>query len=96
MSQFFVYILTGKNNTVLYTGVTRDLKKRVYEHRSMVMGGFTKQYNLTKLIYYEVLDDPHAAIAREKQIKAGTRARKIALVNAFNPAGPICARGYKS
>ena len=72
MSLFFVYIMTCKNNSVLYTGVTRDLKKRVYDHGRKVMEGFTKQYNLTKLIYYEVLDDPHAAISREKQIKEGT------------------------
>jgi putative endonuclease len=85
MSQFYVYIMTCRNNTVLYTGVTRDLKKRVYEHISKVSEGFTKRYNLTKLVYYEVLSDPNDAIAREKQIKAGTRAKKIALVSGFNP-----------
>jgi putative endonuclease len=85
MNQFYVYILTCKNNTVLYTGVTRDLKKRAYEHRNKAYEGFTNKYNLTKLVYYEVLNDPNAAIAREKQIKAGTRARKIALVSGFNP-----------
>jgi putative endonuclease len=85
MSQFYVYIMTCRNNTALYTGVTRDLKKRVYEHISKVSESFTKRYNLTKLVYYEVLNDPNDAIAREKQIKAGTRARKIALVNGFNP-----------
>jgi len=77
--------MTCKNNTVLYTGVTRDLKKRAYEHRSKVSESFTKRYNLTKLVYHEVLNDPNDAIAREKQIKAGTRARKIALVSGFNP-----------
>jgi putative endonuclease len=85
MKQFYVYIMTCKNDTVLYTGVTRDLKKRAYEHISKVSEGFTKRYNLTKLVYYEVLNDPNDAIAREKQIKAGTRDRKIALVNGFNP-----------
>jgi len=85
MNQFYVYIMTCKNNTVLYTGVTRDLKKRAYEHRSKVSESFTKRYNLTKLVYHEVLNDPNDAIAREKQIKAGTRARKIALVSGFNP-----------
>jgi len=85
--------LTGKSNSVLYAGVTRELKKRVYEHRSNVMEGFTKQYNLTKLVYYEVLDDPHAAIAREKQIKAGTSPGKNVLVNAFNPGWTdLCQR----
>jgi putative endonuclease len=77
--------MTCKNNTVLYTGVTRDLKKRAYEHRNNALEGFTKRYNLTKLVYYEVLNDPNAAITREKQIKAGTRARKVALVSGFNP-----------
>ena len=85
MSQFYIYIMTCKNNTVLYTVVTRDLKKRTYEHRSQESEGFTKRYNLTKLVYYEVLNDPIDAITREKQIKAGTRARKIALVRGFNP-----------
>jgi len=85
MSQFYVYIMTCRNNTALYTGVTRDLKKRACEHRSKVSEGFTKRYNLTKLVYYEVLSDPDEAITREKQIKAGTQARKIALVSRFNP-----------
>ena len=85
MSQFYVYIMTCKNNTVLYTGVARDLKKRAYEHMNKASEGFTKRYNLTKLVYYEVLSDSHDAIAREKKIKSGTRAKKIALVNGFNP-----------
>jgi putative endonuclease len=85
MSQFYVYIMTCRNNTALYTGVTRDLKKRAYEHRSKVSEGVTKRYNLTKLVYYEVLNGPNDAITREKQIKAGTRAGKIALVSGFNP-----------
>ena len=85
MNEFYVYIMTCKNNTVLYTGVTRDLKKRAYEHRDKASEGFSSRYNLMKLVYYEVLNDPDEAIAREKQIKAGTRARKIALVSALNP-----------
>jgi putative endonuclease len=85
MSQFYVYIMTCRNNTVLYTGVTRNLKKRAYDHINKASEGFTKRYNLTKLVYCEVLNDPGEAIAREKQIKAGTRARKIALVSGFNP-----------
>jgi putative endonuclease len=85
MSNFYVYIMTGKNNTVLYTGVTRDLKKRIYEHRNKLIEGFTARYNLNKLVYYEILNAPNDAIRREKQIKAGTRARKIDLINKFNP-----------
>ncbi len=86
MSHFYVYMMTGTNNTVLYTGVTRDLKKRAYEHRNKMVEGFTKRYNLTKLVYYEALSDPLEAIKREKQIKAGPRTRKIDLVNCFNPS----------
>jgi putative endonuclease len=61
------------------------MKKRAYEHRSKVFEGFTKRYNQTKLVYYEVLNGPDDAIAREKQIKAGTRAMKVVLVNGYNP-----------
>ena len=86
MTQYYIYIITGKNNTVLYTGVTRNLKKRVYEHRTKLVEGFTKRYDLTKLVYYEVLNDPQEAIKREKQIKAGNRARKLNLVKGFNPS----------
>ncbi len=77
--------MTNKNNSVLYSGMTRDIKKRVYEHKSKAIEGFTNRYNINKLVYYEVLGDPQEAIKREKQIKAGTRARKVALVNEFNP-----------
>ena len=85
MAQYCVYILTNEHNHVLYTGVTNDLKRRVYEHREKVIEGFTKKYNASKLIYYEVFEDPESAIAREKQIKAGSRAKKVALINEFNP-----------
>jgi len=66
--QYYVYIMTNRYNTVLYTGVTNDLKRRVYEHKSMLGGGFTSKYRCTKLVYYEVCDDINSAIAREKQI----------------------------
>ena len=64
--QFYVYIMSNKNNTVLYTGVTNDLRRRVYEHKEKVIEGFTKKYNITKLVYYEILRDAETAIAREK------------------------------
>jgi putative endonuclease len=83
--QYWVYIITNKNNTVLYTGVTRDLKKRVYEHRNKLAEGFSKRYNLTKLVYYEALGDPENAISREKQIKAGSRDKKMKLIAGMNP-----------
>ncbi|MBI5566356.1 MAG: GIY-YIG nuclease family protein [Chloroflexi bacterium] len=83
--QSFVYILTNKYNKVLYTGVTSGLKKRVWQHREKLVAGFTKQYNVTKLVYYEVFADIRDAIAREKQIKAGSRQKKIDLIIGMNP-----------
>ena len=78
--------MTNKCDTVIYTGVTSDLRKRVYEHREGLAEGFTKKYNVKKLVYYEIADDIESAIAREKQIKAGSRKKKIDLVKSMNPA----------
>jgi putative endonuclease len=83
--QYFVYIMTNAHNTVLYTGVTNNLYRRVLEHRSGKGGAFTKKYNVTKLVYYESGDDVNSAIFREKQIKAGSRQKKIDLINSLNP-----------
>ena len=83
--QYYIYILTNEYNTVLYTGVTNDLIKRVYEHKEKLIAGFTKKYNVNKLVYYEIFTDINNAIAREKQIKAGSRQKKIDLVNSMNP-----------
>jgi len=69
---------------VLYTGITRNLQKRVYEHKMKAVDGFTKKYNVNKLVYYEVYEDPESAILREKQIKAGSRQKKIDLINSMN------------
>ncbi|MFH1037517.1 MAG: GIY-YIG nuclease family protein [PVC group bacterium] len=86
MSKLYcVYIMTNKNNTVLYTGVTGDLKKRVYQHRNKLVEGFTKKYNVQKLVYYQAFGNPERAILREKQIKGGPRKKKIALVQENNP-----------
>jgi putative endonuclease len=76
--------MTNKYNTVLYTGITSNLKRRIYEHKEKLVAGFTKKYNITKLLYYEVFDDPENAISREKQIKAGSRQKKIQLTNTMN------------
>ena len=76
--------MTNKYNTVLYTGVTNDLKRRTYEHKEKLVNGFTKKYKITKLVYYEVFDDAENAILREKQIKAGSRQKKIDLVNSVS------------
>jgi len=81
----YVYIMTNKNNTVLYTGVTSDLVKRVYEHKNKLADGFTKKYNAVKLVYYEVFDDTSEAIRREKQIKGGSRDNKVRLIESMNP-----------
>ena len=82
---FFVYIMTNKNNTVLYTGVTNNLIRRVYEHKEKLIEGFTKKYNCSKLVWYEIYNDSYNAIAREKQIKAGSRKKKIDLIKSMNP-----------
>jgi len=82
--QYFIYIMTNKNNKVLYTGVTNDLKGRVYEHKEKLVDGFTKKYNVMKLVYDEVFEDPENAILREKQIKAGSRQKKLNLINTIN------------
>jgi putative endonuclease len=82
--QYYVYIMTNKRNTVLYTGVTNDLKRRVFEHKAKLAAGFTKRYNVDRLVYYEFSPDIEGAISREKQIKGGSRAKKIALVDSVN------------
>ena len=82
--QYYIYILTNKNNTVLYTGITNDLKRRVYEHNEKSIEGFTKKYNITKLVYYEIFNDAENAIIREKKIKGGSRLKKITLVESMN------------
>ena len=81
---YCVYILTNQNQ-VLYTGITGDLQKRIYQHRETLLQGFTGRYNASKLVYYEAGYDPSGAIAREKQIKAGSRRKKIDLINRLNP-----------
>jgi len=84
MRQYYVYIMTNRSRT-LYTGVTNNLYRRVYEHKNKLIGGFTKKYNITKLIWYEVTSEITSAIAREKQIKGWLRRKKIALIESVNP-----------
>jgi putative endonuclease len=83
-NQYYIYILTNQRHTVLYTGVSNDLKRRIHQHREKLLPGFTHRYNVSKLVFYECTEDPSAAISREKQIKAGSRRKKIELVNRFN------------
>ena len=84
MRNSYVYMMTGRSDT-LYTGVTSALEKRVSEHKEKAIDGFTKRYNLTSLVYYEVHEDITVAITREKQIKSWTRAKKVALIESMNP-----------
>jgi putative endonuclease len=81
---YYVYIMTNHSRT-LYTGVTKDLERRVYEHKQKLVPGFTSKYNITQLVYYETCADVREAIAREKQIKGWLRAKKIALIESVNP-----------
>ena len=81
---YFVYIITNKKHSVLYTRVTNNLTKRIYGHKNKVVKGFSEKYNVIKLVYYEVFDSIETAIMREKQIKAGRRKKKLELINEFN------------
>lgn len=84
-SSYCVYIITNKTNTTLYIGMTGDLVKRIWQHRKKLVEGFSSRYNLTKLVYYDVYDDPMSAIEREKGLKNLVRRKKDALINNFNP-----------
>ncbi len=84
MKYYYVYILTTSSNRVLYTGVTNDLVRRVYEHKNKLVKGFTFKYNVDKLVYYEMFENIEEAIKREKQIKAGSRVNKIKLIEGMN------------
>ena len=85
MNDSYIYILTNNHNTTLYVGVTSDLIKRTFIHKEKLSEGFTKKYNLTKLVYYENCPNVEQAILREKQIKGGSRQKKIDLIESLNP-----------
>jgi len=80
-----IYIMSNEYNTVLYTGVTSNILKRVSEHKDKMVSGFTSKYKVTKLVYYEICTSMPEAIAREKQIKGGSRQKKVDLINSTNP-----------
>lgn len=85
MKRYYVYILTSKENTALYIGVTNDLRRRLNEHKSGLCGGFTKRYHLCKLVYFEEYSEISEAILREKRMKGWTREKKDALIEERNP-----------
>ena len=82
---YYVYILTNKTDTVMYIGVTNDLARRIYEHKSELIDGFTKRYHVHKLVYFEEYSDIKDALAREKQLKSWSREKKSSLVKEKNP-----------
>ncbi len=84
MHEYCVYIMTNPSRT-LYTGVTNNLERRVYEHKKKLTSGFTEKYNIDQLVYYEVFPDAPSAISREKQIKGWKRAKKLDMIEAENP-----------
>ena len=81
----YIYILSNKYHTTLYVGVTSNLAQRIYEHKNGIKSAFAHKYNLDKLVYYEIFSDITLAIQREKQLKAGSRAKKVKLIQQFNP-----------
>jgi putative endonuclease len=85
MKSYYVYILASRRDGAIYVGITSDLVKRVYEHRGKFVPGFTSRYNITRLVWFEVHDDPIAAISREKELKKWRRTWKIALIEKDNP-----------
>jgi putative endonuclease len=82
---YFVYILSNWDDSVVYIGVTGNLKRRLYEHRNGLADGFTKKYNVHKLVYFESTSDVYSAISREKQLKKWSRSKKDELIRRINP-----------
>jgi putative endonuclease len=91
---FYTYLITNKNNTVIYTGMTNDIRRRTWEHKFDKGSKFTSKYNCNKLVYFEEFDSAIAAIEREKQLKAGSRAKKEALINKDNPEWLDLSEGW--
>ena len=85
MKNYYVYLLTNWNNKVMYVGMTNNLERRVYEHKNKLVNGFTKKYNINKLVYFEETSDVNSAISREKEIKKWRREKKDTLVLSNNP-----------
>ncbi len=94
MRSYFIYIITNKEDRVLYIGVTNDLEKRIYQHKNKLIDGFSKRYNLGKLVYYEVTQNVESALLREKELKGWLRKKKIELINTFNPEWKDLSEDY--
>jgi putative endonuclease len=87
---YYVYILASRKDGATYIGVTNDLVRRIYEHRTKAVPGFSSRYNITRLAWFEIYDDPNSAISREKELKKWKRAWKVQLIEAQNPEWGIC------
>ena len=96
LHNYYIYILTNWNNKVLYIGMTNDLERRIYEHKNKLVEGFTKKYNLNKLVYYEYTNDVNSAIQREKEIKKWRREKKNNLIGKMNPKWEDLSIGFLS
>ena len=94
MKHYYIYIMTSPSGT-LYTGMTNNLQRRVYEHKNKLIDGFTKRYNVTRLVYYELYHDVRDAIAREKQIKSWRRSKKLDLIKSLNPTWRDISEDWK-
>ncbi|MCI0440693.1 MAG: GIY-YIG nuclease family protein [Chloroflexi bacterium] len=94
MKQYYVYIMTNRSRTALYTGVTSDLLRRVYQHKNKLVEGFTNRYRITDLVFYETTEDVYSAIAMEKQIKGWVRSKKVELVQSLNPQWNDLSEGW--
>jgi len=92
---YYVYLLANANNRVLYTGITNNMKRRLFEHKHGLVEGFTKKYRVHKLVYFEETNDVNTAIAREKEIKGWIRAKKNALVEKENPSWSDLSKGWE-
>ena len=91
---YYVYIVTNKRNGTLYTGVTNNLMRLIYEHKNKLVDGFTKKYGLNILVHYEMTNDVYSAISREKQIKGWIRKKKLALIEETNPYWKDLSEGW--
>lgn len=92
---YYVYILTNANNNVMYIGVTNNLQRRLYEHKNKLLPGFTKKYNVHKLVYFEQFSEPKYAILREKQLKGWKRIKKNNLIESVNPLWGDLSDGWR-